>query len=105
MTGHQCGLEFGCARARTEDPSTSHAAAEAVRGSVAAALESRIVSLLKDIQAGLTTHEIAFYLGVEYGSITPRMKPLAKKGLVFNSGSFRVPNGRTKAGIVWMAVK
>jgi DNA-binding MarR family transcriptional regulator len=54
--------------------------------------------------SGLTTHEIAELSGIEYGSVTPRIRPLVKKGLVKDSGERRIPAGRTKAGIVWRAV-
>jgi DNA-binding MarR family transcriptional regulator len=99
-------LELGQAYARTTDPETSHAAAESVKGSEATRLEAMVVMALvkRENKAGLTTHEIAKVTGLEYGSVTPRIRPLVKKGWIMDSGERRIPEGRTKAGIVWRAV-
>lgn len=96
----------GQAYARATDPGTSHAAAKAVKGEEAGRLERQVVMALElGPGDGLTTHEICAIYGLEYGSVTPRIKPLVRKGLVVDSGIRRVPEGRTKAGIVWKAVE
>ena len=97
-------MELG-AYARRTDPATSHAAAESVKGSEASRMESLVLGQLRDYpNRGLTTHEIAEIGLIPYESVTPRIKPLVKKGLVIDSGERRIPAGRTKAGIVWRAV-
>lgn len=98
-------LELGEAHARTSDPGTSHAAAKAVQGKMATELEAKVFNavLIGAPYRGMTTHEIAKATGLEYGSVTPRIKPLVKKGLLWDSGIRRVPEGRSKAGIVWRA--
>lgn len=98
-------VQFGEAYARSTDPGTSHAAAKAIRGNDTVQAETRVlVSLILNPQ-GLTTHEIAIDANMEYGTVTPRMKPMVRKGLVVDSGLRRIPSGRTKAGIVWKAVE
>lgn len=95
----------GEAHARRDDPSTSHAAAKAVEGESATAMESAVLCALQINPQGLTTHEIVDFTAIEYGSVTPRIKPLVRKGWVVDSGERRIPAGRSKAGIVWKATK
>jgi len=97
-------MNLGEAYARTTDPGTSHAAAQSIRGRDATVLELTVLSCLMGSKDGLTTHEIAERTGLEYGSVTPRIRPLIRKGMVVDSGARRVPHGRSKKGIVWRAV-
>jgi hypothetical protein len=83
--------------ARNNDPQTSHDAARRITPKVNK-LEAETVKVLKEKPEGLTTQEISDATGIEYRSITPRMQPLVRKGLVFNSGARR--DGR----IVWKPV-
>lgn len=86
------------AYARRSDPATSHAAAAQVK----AQLERLCVATLQKFPEGLTTLEIAELTNVQRVSISPRMKPLADKGLIRDSGKKRAINGR--ASIVWVAI-
>ena len=94
-------LAFDLSRplARTSDPDTSHAAADRVTPKVDG-LESRVVEALRGMgrpRSGLTCSEISAVTGIHERSVTPRMKPLRKKGLVWRRTEKR--NGRT----VWVA--
>ena len=77
----QLGLNFSQALARRSDPDTSHAAADRVSPKVAA-LELRVVGALRPLSAGLTVPEISDLTGIDKWSVSPRMKPLERKGLV-----------------------
>lgn len=92
----------GEAYARNTDPTTSHIAAGDAEGKRASHLESIVLALLSKYREGLTTHEIAEKSGVCWGSITPRIRPLIKRGLVLNSGMKR-PSPYGKPCIVWIA--
>jgi len=92
----------GAAYARNKDPVTSHEAAESVRGREANAMEGRVLSELKLWPDGLTSHELVEITGIRWQSITPRIRPLVRKGLVEDSGLRRPgPTGRNV--IVWRA--
>jgi DNA-binding MarR family transcriptional regulator len=84
----------GAAYARNTDPGPSHAAAEAVD---ATKLEALTLAVLRRFPCGLTSFEIAEILGLEWSSISPRMKPLEERGLVVRTAERR--NKRT----VWVA--
>ena len=72
--------------ARHTDPETSHDAAESLS---TPHLESVVVATLREARSGLTTHEIAHRCGISWGTITPRMKPLRIKELVYDTGQRR----------------
>lgn len=81
-------------RSRRKDPPTAKAAAKSVN---ATELEAVVVDILRTPR---TTHEISQATGIALVSISPRMAPLAKKGLVKDSGLRREgPSGRKS--IVW----
>lgn len=87
-------------RARRKDPDTSKKAAGAVR---VADLEACVLRALRVSHAGMTTHELASLLKMDLVSVSPRMRPLAEKGLVRDSGDRR--RGESgRASIVWKAV-
>lgn len=79
------------AHARATDPETSHEAAERVRESRLE--ESTLGALL--VLAGHTTQGIADYLKVPRDSISPRMAPLERRGLV------RRTTRRIAGRVVW----
>lgn len=81
------------ARARATDPATSHDAARSVDTS---ALEALVLDTLRDHPAGLTTKEMARVTGEDRVTLSPRLRPLARKGLVREAGK----RGRS---IVWEA--
>jgi predicted transcriptional regulator len=86
-------------RARRRDPDTSKKAAAAAP---VAELEARVLRALKITHAGLTTHELAWLLKVDLVSVSPRMRPLAEKGLVEDSGERRRGDSGRQS-IVWKA--
>ncbi len=88
------------ARARRRDPDTAKKAAARVP---VADLEGRVLRALRLSRDGMTTHELARLLKVDLVSVSPRMRPLAEKGLVQDSGERRKGDSG-RASIVWMAV-
>lgn len=91
----------GEAYARNTDPETSHGAADSVKGKEAQRLEKIVLFWLRKYPDGLNTHEIADFSGIGYESISPRMAPMASRGLVHDSGLKRPGPGRRKPCIVW----
>lgn len=85
---------------RNTDPQTSRNAAQTVDLN---ALEQLTLDALRE-HGPMTTHEIAAKVGRERDSISPRMKKLVAAKLVRDSGERRVPEGRSKAAIVWEAM-
>jgi DNA-binding CsgD family transcriptional regulator len=84
------------ALARNTDPGTSHAAA---RGVAVQERERQVLETLRRY-GPLTTFEIARHLGISRETISPRLKPLARKALVRDTGERR-SSGGTKNCIVW----
>jgi hypothetical protein len=89
------------AYARSSDPLTSHNAAALID---AQGLERRVLACLATVPTGLTTHEIEERTGIEWGSVTPRMINLERKGHVVRWGE-RVMKGRRVPQIVWRIAK
>ncbi len=94
---------LGEAHARTTDPTTSHQAAREVKPE-ALSLEQRVLDALSGNPCrGMTSHELVALTGLTWNTVTPRIRPLVKKGLVEDSGMRR--NGPTgKKCIVWRAL-
>ncbi len=88
-------------RARRRDPDTAKKAAASVP---VADLEARVLRALRLSKAGMTTHELAWLLKVDLVSVSPRMRPLAEKGLVQDSGRRAVWPDSGRSSIVWRAV-
>jgi DNA-binding transcriptional ArsR family regulator len=92
---------LGSAEARTTDPVTSHEAAGSVRGEISAKLQLLVVRLVTLHPAGLICSEMVALSGLEWNTISPRLKPLRRLGLIHDSGKKRPgPSGRRQ--IVWM---
>lgn len=88
-------------RARRRDPDTAKKAAGSVE---VTDLEGRVVQALKLCRAGMTTHELARILKLELVTVSPRMRPLAEKGLVYDSRERR--RGESgRSSIVWKATE
>ena len=65
-------------------------------------LEAVVLSALREHPNGLTNHGLVRVTGIDWNTITPRIAPLVRKGLVFDSGKRR--EGPTnRSCIVWMA--
>lgn len=87
--------------ARTYDPSSSHAAAAFIGTSVNR-LEGMVVDMLmRRGLHGATVEEIALYYGVQNETISPRMCPLERKGLIARTAVRRAVQGKTVGRIVW----
>lgn len=83
--------------ARNTDPESSKLAAKNVRTETLRAL---IVRALRDNLGGLTTAQIAVGTGRSLVSISPRMKPLQREGIVVDDGTTR-KNSSGAWAIVW----
>jgi DNA-binding MarR family transcriptional regulator len=81
------------AYARRTDPQTSHDAADRVDVN---RLEGIVLEAISNSR-GLTSKEIAEVTGLDKWSVSPRIKPLRKKNLVWDSGK------RRDRSIVWLA--
>lgn len=84
--------------ARKTDPDTSRAAARSVNAN---ALEAGVVGALKSNPGGLTSFEIAQHLSLSHVSVSPRLRPLADRGVVEDSGERRCNPGSRAKSIVW----
>lgn len=84
------------AYARATDPRTSHEAADAVTPRLSA-LEERCLNALRDAGAyGLTSKELALWTRLDRVTVSPRLRPLAERGLI------RATEDRRDGGIVWV---
>jgi predicted ArsR family transcriptional regulator len=68
-----------------------------------APLEELVLSILQRRPSGLTTHELADVLQLSLVTVSPRMRPLVRRGAVIDSGERR-KNVSGRASIVWKAV-
>ncbi len=90
---------FEYAAARRTDPRTSHAAAEAIYAQIPN-LEAMV---LRHLQArSMTIDELVEITGLDKVTISPRLRPLCKKGLAFESGLTR-PGKSGRQQTVWAA--
>lgn len=93
-------LPFGEAYARNEDPDTSHEAADNTEGEIASHLEKKVIKALELNPQGLTNHQIVEITHIVWNTITPRVRPLVRKGLVVDSGERRTGPTNRRC-IVW----
>lgn len=91
----------GAAYARRTDPVTSHIAAKFVKGKLANESEQAALKALMDCGHGLTSHGIVAWTGIHWSSISPRMRPLCRKGLVYDTGKTEPGPLSGKPCIVW----
>lgn len=88
------------AYSRTRDPDTSREAAGSVQ---LTDLEATVAAALSSFPSGATSFELADALGMSLVTVSPRLRPLAAKGTVRDSGRrHRAQNGRAR--IVWEIV-
>jgi DNA-binding transcriptional ArsR family regulator len=92
---------FAWAAWRKTDPETSREAAESLSTDTLTKLQRIAYFAIKDAEDGLTAHDLARVTGLEHETIGPRLRPLARVGLIHESDERRVPLGRKRAGIVW----
>lgn len=84
--------------ARHSDPTTSRDAATSID---ATTLESLCLATLRMCRTGMTTEERASAMALPLVTVSPRMRPIANKGLVY-AGTKR-PNASGRNAIVWYA--
>ena len=92
---------FEYASARRTDPLTSHAAAEAIYAQIPN-LEAVVLRHLRSRSDGLTIDELVDITGIDKVTLSPRLRPLCKKGLAFESGATR-PGKSGRQQTVWVA--
>ena len=85
-------------RARNTDPSTSHAAAQAITHA-APGIEQDILDILSEFPGGLTIQEIADITGINLVTISPRIAPLRRRGQVHSIGKRKNPSGHM--ALIW----
>lgn len=91
------------AQARHTDSSTSHVAALSLDGGVAA-IEERVLRQLRWCgERGATSHELAELLDLSIVTVSPRLRPLANKGLIVASSERRRTPATRRGSIVWRA--
>lgn len=91
-------MELTTALARTTDPQTSHDAAATVK--VNELEQTFLNTLATTYPVGLTADGVAAITGLPLNSVSPRTRPLVKKGLLRDSGLKHPTRTGTKA-IVW----
>lgn len=84
--------------ARRSDPATSRMAANSLS---VTPLEAHVVGALLAYPDGLITHEIADITRMALVTVSPRMKPLAEKGIIEDSGKKR-PGPSNRLSIIWI---
>ena len=87
---------FEYARSRASDPHTSRQAAASINTTP---LEQMVVDAIAE-HGPKTSFELADILGLSLVTVSPRLRPLADKGYVKDSGMRRVNVSRRKS-IVW----
>ena len=93
---------FVPAWARSTDPITAHFAADRLDRDTLTDMESTVLAALRSAPGGLTTTEIADRTNLSLVSVSPRMRPLIRKGRIRDSGRTRIPDGHRQPSIVWM---
>ncbi len=99
----------GHALARSSDPETSKLAADSVKGEEAGRVERIVLDALLRLGGDATAYQIELEVqrvhpGLDSNSITPRLKPLERKGLVIRTDR-RGPGRGTRKQIVWEVTK
>ena len=92
---------------RNSDPDTSRDAGESLSADALSRLYEIVVECLRRYKDGLTSHEIAHKTGIAWTTISPRMAPLRRRGLVYYTGIKRSWYGSpgnpssTRMSMVW----
>ncbi len=84
--------------ARTTDPETSQAAARSV--GVNRLFLAVLHNLSRAPYYGMTMNQVVAHCKLPNESITPRFRPMAKKGLIYDTGETR-RNLSGRSAIVW----
>ena len=94
---------YDVARARKTDPFTSHESARKITPRIGTIDDAIYKALLEVGPHGATSDEIVEMTGLKYRSVTPRLKPMTRKGLVTGGKETRVGESGHK-NLVWKAV-
>lgn len=87
---------------RRDDPDTSRAAAESIH---VTQLEDVVLGALFAAGShGLTTFELADVTKLSLVTVSPRLRPLARKGRVYDTGLRRENPASGRNAIVWCAL-
>ena len=92
---------FDSAYARRSDPDTSRSAADAMTDDRLTELALAALGAVRSHPEGITAQDMARVTGYDHNTISPRLRPLANKGLIHDSGERRIPVGKSRATIVW----
>lgn len=84
--------------ARHSDPTTSHHAAKSID---ATTLAAACLATLRMFPGGLTSEELASAMALPLVTVSPRLRPMANKGLVYPG--HKRPNASGHPAIVWYA--
>ena len=95
------GALFDWAKARTSDPDTSHDAALGMTEERLSKLAQAALACIKAHPGGVTAQDMARLTGVDHNTMSPRLRPMADRGLIHDSGERRIPEGKTRPTIVW----
>lgn len=90
------------AYARRTDPSTSHIAARSLDDELPR-LELVVLKAVRKTARGATSHELEKSTGLSLVTISPRLRPLQRKGLIVDSGERR-KGASGRPSIVWKAM-
>ena len=93
------------AHARTQDPDTSHQAADSMRGKAAGRVEQIVIDALNRLGGSGTAYQIEVEVKrnhphIDSNTTSPRLKPLEKKGHVRRTDR-RGPGRGSRNQIIW----
>jgi hypothetical protein len=97
------GLSVNKAYVRRTDPKTSHDAADSIAPILNAIEVDIYAALVAFLPGGATSDEIVVASGIQYRTVTPRLKPMVRKGFVEDSGETKKGESGRKQ-IIWRAI-
>jgi len=87
--------------ARSTDPITAQMAAHSAENN-RALNEEKVLEILHSFKKGLTARELSEFLEMDYVTVSPLLRPMARRGLIHEAGMKE--NGATgKKALVWKA--
>lgn len=96
------------AAARSTDPTTSHDAAEAMAAKVGR-MERIVLDAFRDMGNAATAYQIVVAVqrnhpAIDSNTITPRLKPMERKGLIERTNLKGPGRGGLRSQIIWRLV-
>lgn len=88
------------ARARRDDPPTSHAAARSMKPDVLSKQRTAVLNVVKAYPHGATAYDVHGSLGIQQSVAARRLTDLHELGLIFDTGRTR-PGSTNRELIVW----